>query len=325
NRLSGNIPKQLLQLPLLTKFLDLSYNHMSGSIPLEIKDLKMLSYLSLSYNKLSGTITSSPGVFANASAFSISGNNKLCGGLVTLELPKCKEKGSKKKRFPFFIFVIKRNNQSSQSSGNEKVSYNELLNATDGFSADNLIGEGGFSSVYKGILNSDDDRCVAIKVLYLQNRGAHKGFQAECEAWRNIRHRNALKIITSCSTVDFQGNDFKAMVYEFIVWYWERNDKLWGHLLEVMTGKNPTDGMFNEGLSLRKFAYMALPDHVIDVIDNDAIVMQSTEANARKVEECLAATIKIGVSCSVDSPSQRMKIEIVINELQRILVLLQNI
>ncbi|GKD28848.1 kinase-like domain-containing protein, partial [Tanacetum coccineum] len=90
-------------------------------------------------------------------------------------------------------------------------------------------------------------------------------------------------------------------------------------LLEVMTGKKPTDGMFNEGLSLHKFAYMALPDHAVDVIDNDAIVLQSTETNAKKVEECLAATIKIGVSCSVDSPPQRMKIEIVVNELQRIL------
>ncbi|GKB98995.1 kinase-like domain-containing protein [Tanacetum coccineum] len=96
-------------------------------------------------------------------------------------------------------------------------------------------------------------------------------------------------------------------------------------LLDVMNGKKPTDGMFNEGLSLHKFAYMALQDHVIDVIDNDAIVMKSTEANARKVEECLATTIKIRVSCSVDSPPQRMKIEIVINELQRILDVLQNI
>jgi hypothetical protein len=43
---------------------------------------------------------------------------------------------------------------------------------------------------------------------------------------------------------------------------------------------------------------MALPDHVIDVTDGDAIVLQSTEANAKKVEECLVATIKIGVSCS---------------------------
>ncbi|GJX90521.1 kinase-like domain-containing protein [Tanacetum coccineum] len=96
-------------------------------------------------------------------------------------------------------------------------------------------------------------------------------------------------------------------------------------LLEVMTGKKPTDDMFNDGLSLHKFAYMALPDHVINVIDNDAIVLQSTEANAIKVEECMAATIKIGVSCSVDSPPQRMKIEIVVNELLRILNVLQNI
>ena len=96
-------------------------------------------------------------------------------------------------------------------------------------------------------------------------------------------------------------------------------------LLEVMTGKNPTDDMFNDGLSLHKFAYMALPDHVVDVIDDDAIVLQSSEANAKKVEECLVATIKIGVSCSVDSPPQRMKIEIVVNELQRIVHMLQNI
>ncbi|GKA59731.1 kinase-like domain-containing protein, partial [Tanacetum coccineum] len=46
-------------------------------------------------------------------------------------------------------------------------------------------------------------------------------------------------------------------------------------LLEVMTGKKPTDDMFNDGLSLHKFAYMALLAHVIDVIDNDAIMLQN--------------------------------------------------
>ncbi|GJV27386.1 leucine-rich repeat protein [Tanacetum coccineum] len=139
-------------------------------------------------------------------AFSILGNNKLCGGLVTLELPKCKEEGQETQ-------------QSSQFLGNErflKVSYNELLKATDGFSAENLIGEGGFSSVYKGILNSHDDRFFAVKVLHLHNRGALKSFLVECEAWRNIRHRNLLKIVTSFSSVDFQGNDFKAIVYQFM-------------------------------------------------------------------------------------------------------------
>nr|GFD08859.1 leucine-rich repeat protein [Tanacetum cinerariifolium] len=63
--------------------------------------------------------------------------------------------------------------QPSQCSGNErflKVSYNELLKVTGGFSTENLIGEGGFSSVYKGILDANDDRFVAIKVLHLLNR-----------------------------------------------------------------------------------------------------------------------------------------------------------
>ncbi|XP_077239119.1 receptor kinase-like protein Xa21 [Tasmannia lanceolata] len=37
----------------------------------------------------------------------------------------------------------------------------------------------------------------------------------ECEALRNIRH-NLIKILTSCSSIDFEGNDFKALVFEFM-------------------------------------------------------------------------------------------------------------
>ncbi|XP_031254952.1 probable LRR receptor-like serine/threonine-protein kinase At3g47570 [Pistacia vera] len=58
---------------------------------------------------------------------------------------------------------------------------------------------------------------VAVKVLNLQHRGASRSFLAECEALRSIRHRNLVKIITACASVDFQGNDFKALVYEFMV------------------------------------------------------------------------------------------------------------
>ncbi|GJR51853.1 leucine-rich repeat protein [Tanacetum coccineum] len=441
NIFQGIIPSSLSSLRGLG-FLDISQNNLSGKIPYFLDEWVSLEFLNLSFNDFEGEVPV-VGVFANASAFSVLGNSRLCGGLVTLELPKCKETGSKKKRFHFFILVIviaptllivlccvyllykkKCNSQPSQSSsGSErfmKVSYNQLLKATDGFSTTYLIGEGRFSSVYKGILDYDDDKFVAIKVLHLQNRGAHKSFRAECDAWRNIRHRNLLKIITSCSSTDFQGNDFKALVYELMpngsVHDWLHSSantsklnliqrinilrdvataldylhnrcqttivhgdlkpsnilldadmvahvgdfglaRLLGTdlnqntstgvkgtigyappeygirsemtscgdvysfgilLLEVMTGKRPIDDMFNDGLSLHKFAYMSLPDHVIDVIDNDAIVLQSTEANAKKVEECLAATVKIGVSCSVDSPPQRMKIEIVVNELQRL-------
>ena len=39
---------------------------------------------------------------------------------------------------------------------------------------------------------------------------------AECEALRNIHHKNLLKIITVCSSIDFKRVDFKALVYEYM-------------------------------------------------------------------------------------------------------------
>ncbi|XP_043700417.1 probable LRR receptor-like serine/threonine-protein kinase At3g47570 [Telopea speciosissima] len=38
----------------------------------------------------------------------------------------------------------------------------------------------------------------------------------ECKVLRNIRHRNLVKILTSCSSLDSKGEDFKALVFEFM-------------------------------------------------------------------------------------------------------------
>ncbi|KAK9048157.1 hypothetical protein SSX86_032880 [Deinandra increscens subsp. villosa] len=473
NKLSGNISSSLSSCTSLL-FLSLSANLFEGEIPLSLHSLRGLVALDVSQNKLSGRIPQFLqqfsleylnlsfnnfegevpvlGVFSNSSAFSVSGNSRLCGGLVEIQLPECKKLKKQKKRFPVFVIVIliastlftvlclvyswckkKRKSQTSPSPANErflKVSYNQLLKATDGFSEANLIGKGGFSSVYKGHLDHLD-RFVAVKVLHLQNREARRSFMRECEAWRSIRHRNLLKIITSCSSLDFQGNDFKALVYEFMPngslhdWLHSStrtsclnllqrmnilmnvacaldylhnqshtaiihgdlkpsnillDDEMVAHvgdfgltrflqrgsnqnsstgvkgtigyappeyglgsemttsgdvysfgilLLEIMTRKWPTDNIFNDGLNLHKFAYMALPDHVSDVIDSDILnLLQEDDMQTKdaiKMEECLTSIVKIGVSCSVDSPPQRMNIENVVHELQHILDMLQTI
>uniref|UniRef100_A0A803MW03 Protein kinase domain-containing protein n=1 Tax=Chenopodium quinoa TaxID=63459 RepID=A0A803MW03_CHEQI len=69
-------------------------------------------------------------------------------------------------------------------------------------------------------------KAVAIKVFNLQQRS--KSFMAECEALRNIRHRNLVGILTTCSSMDFHRNDFKALVYEFMpnesVERWQHKD-----------------------------------------------------------------------------------------------------
>ena len=61
-----------------------------------------------------------------------------------------------------------------------------------------------------------DKNVVAIKVFFLETRGAQKSFIAECSALRNVRHRNLVRILTACSSIDSGGNDFKALVYEFM-------------------------------------------------------------------------------------------------------------
>ncbi|XXG58779.1 hypothetical protein AAC387_Pa04g0998 [Persea americana] len=96
-----------------------------------------------------------------------------------------------------------------------EVTYAEILKATDGLSSANLIGVGSFGFVYKGILDQIG-LTAAIKVLKLQQYRASKSFVAECKALRSIRHRNIVKILSVCSSIDFSGNDFKALVFEYM-------------------------------------------------------------------------------------------------------------
>ncbi|KAH9679210.1 hypothetical protein KPL71_026031 [Citrus sinensis] len=50
---------------------------------------------------------------------------------------------------------------------------------------------------------------VAVKVFHQQYERALKSFEDECEVRKRIRHRNLVKIISSCSN-----DDFKALILE---------------------------------------------------------------------------------------------------------------
>ncbi|KAK2657025.1 hypothetical protein Ddye_010077 [Dipteronia dyeriana] len=240
NFFDGTIPTSFSSLRGLTD-LDLSNNNLSGQIPDYLPRIA-LTNLNLSFNHFEGEVPRD-GVFRNASAISIAGNENLCAGVPELKLPPCThgaKKGRKMSRGLKLVILLlsglvgivliaslliinrsrkMKNVTSTESSSTKdlllKVSYESLLKATGGFSSANLIGSGSFGCVYKGILDSNQ-KVVAVKVLYMHQPGALKSFIAECEALRNIRHRNLVKILTACSSVDFQGNDFKALVYEFV-------------------------------------------------------------------------------------------------------------
>lgn len=99
-------------------------------------------------------------------------------------------------------------------------------------------------------------------------------------------------------------------------------------LLEMVTGKKPTDIMFEGDLNLHNFARMALPDHVMDIVDLTLINDDGdldTSSNQRLQQarlnckiECLSSMVKIGVACSVASPQDRMNTTNVVHELQSV-------
>ncbi|KAI7998064.1 putative LRR receptor-like serine/threonine-protein kinase [Camellia lanceoleosa] len=53
-------------------------------------------------------------------------------------------------------------------------------------------------------------------------------------------------------------------------------------LLELFTGKRPTDGMFKDGLTLHKLAKLALPERVMEIVDEKLVPVIEEEETASK-------------------------------------------
>lgn len=94
-------------------------------------------------------------------------------------------------------------------------------------------------------------------------------------------------------------------------------------LLEMFIRRRPTDGMFNQGLTLHEFARTALPDKVMEIVDS-LLLLEVQASNSRscgdeilRTEECLVAVVETGVVCSMESPIERMEMRDVVAKLCR--------
>ncbi|CAN1779949.1 Probable LRR receptor-like serine/threonine-protein kinase At3g47570 [Linum perenne] len=467
NSFSGSIPAALSSFENIES-LDLSQNKFTGEIPSGLQNIQALKHLNLSFNDLQGEVPNK-GVFASKNNMSIKGNELLCGGVSDLQLQDCPTaKTVKQKRaatvkltliivLPCLSFLLLsamlyqyklwRRSRKKPAVGDSilshfvMVSYKDLYQGTNGFSSDNVIGSGGFGTIYKGVLQLDqmDQTLVAVKVLNLQKNKAHMSLVAECNVLRNIRHRNLVRVLTYCSSLDHKGNDFKALVFDLIpngsLEDWLHSGcslsliqrlnilvdvasalhylhdlcetpivhcdlkpsnilldaDMVGHVgdfglarillssdsssenesstigirgtigyappeygmgmpvsiegdvysygilvLEMFTGKRPTNEMFKDGTNLRDFVKEAFPDGITSVVDplmslpvatseerrlvvanrtliapiddDDTGIEETEELNLTGSEkECLVSVLEIGVSCSTGSAGERMK------------------
>ncbi|XVF83424.1 hypothetical protein PTKIN_Ptkin16aG0485100 [Pterospermum kingtungense] len=236
NMLYGVIPNDLGNCIRLEVLLMRGNFFQLGSIPSSLSSLRGHTDLDLSKNNLTDPIPVG-GVFKNANATFLEGNNKLCRGIPEFHLPACDNLDHHKERSTLkiliamvsqvfgatlvfsimFLFWFRKRRKHPASPNEEnplRLSYQSILKATNGFSSETFVEKGSFRLAYKGVL--EDGKIIAMKVLKLLSHGAFRSFLAECESWRNIRHRNLVKVLTACFAVNYNGNDFKALVNEFM-------------------------------------------------------------------------------------------------------------
>ncbi|XP_057990697.1 putative receptor-like protein kinase At3g47110 [Hevea brasiliensis] len=493
NRFYGEIPQEVGRLFRL-RLLNLSDNTLRGEIPINISFCSELRIMSLAFNSLVGKIPAELGSLKKLVTLFLSSNNltgkiphsnQLQGKLpanIGLTLPNLQIFEIGMNQFhgsipvswtnasvQLEIFDIYANSFTGQvprkgvknPASNRfilekllRISYKELLQATQGFSSDNLIGQGSFGSVYRGSLDLQGERIVAVKVLDLQQQGASKSFIAECRALRHIRHRNLVKILTYCSSIDFKGNDFKALVLDFMangsleMWLHPKEDGIsqsrnlnflqrlhvaidlssamhylhdlcetpiihcdlkpnnilldsdmtahvgdfglarllsktadnssqgqtssigikgtigymppeygigseattYGDvysfgiiLLEIFTGRRPTDEVFTDGLNLHNFVSSKLPGQVMQLLDSKLIAtgdvraeeivednesddgqneiqennvnIENLKLQGSNVQKCVVSVLKIGLACSAELPGDRMNMSDVTRKL----------
>ncbi|XP_062225265.1 receptor kinase-like protein Xa21 isoform X2 [Phragmites australis] len=430
NDLSGNVPKLFENLAMLEK-LDLSYNNFEGPIPTG-GCFQNSTVVFLDGNK---------GLCSRSSTLAL----PLCDGtpdinhhvplllivipwvtiaslllliwfVITLwkkrvfEFPQWDNILS---MFPFFAHPKRREVQTFPRNKEtlKKVSYGDILKATNCFSSVHTISSTRSGSVYVGRFKYDKS-LVAIKVFNLNEPGAYESYFIECEVLRSTRHRNLMRPVTLCSTLDTDNHEFKALIFKFMVngslerWlhceYYsampERvlslgqriciaadvasaldyvhnqltpplvhcdlkpSNILLDHdmtarlgdfgsakflfpdlivpkslievggtigymapeygmgceistggdvysfgvlLLEMLLGKQPTDEMFVDGLSLHKFANSMFPDRVAEILDPHMVHEEHQLCAEVRMHSYIIPLVALGLSCSMESPKDR--------------------
>lgn len=240
NLLGGEIPASLGQLSKL-QLLILSENNFNGPIPESLAKISSLTDIRLASNNLSGQI---PDPLFQVARYNFSGNHLNCGA--NLPLPCASNisytsgshsskvgiilgavggligllivvvlflfcKGRKKRHLrEVFVDVPGEDDRRIAFGQLKRFAWRELQIATDSFSEKNVLGQGGFGKVYKGVL--PDGTKIAVKRLTDYERpGGEDAFLREVELISVAVHRNLLRLIGFCTT-----QTERLLVYPFM-------------------------------------------------------------------------------------------------------------
>ncbi|VAI40369.1 unnamed protein product [Triticum turgidum subsp. durum] len=83
-------------------------------------------------------------------------------------------------------------------------------------------------------------------------------------------------------------------------------------ILEMLTGKRPTDVLFKNGPTLQKFMGNAFPEKIRDILDPNIIIPSSRDEGVDHgnhamvgMLSCIMQLVQLGLSCYTETPKDR--------------------
>ncbi|KAI9071989.1 hypothetical protein K1719_046046 [Acacia pycnantha] len=247
-------------------------------------------------------------------------------------------------------------------SNSSAISVIGNINLCGGFSSNNLIGSGSYGSVYKGRLESKD-KLVAIKRLNVIYDVASAVHYLHYENEQPIVHcdlkpsnilldddmvahvgdfglARLLATLSGSSQKETSTSGIKGTIgytppeYEISFEVSTQGDVYsFGILiLEMLTGRRPTDLMFGDGHNLHSYAKVSFPNNLLEIMDTTLVPYQiqkttiaGGEIRMEEVaimhpnhEKTLISLFELGLACSVEPPKERMNMIGVLKELNQI-------
>ncbi|MBA0733116.1 hypothetical protein Gogos_017156, partial [Gossypium gossypioides] len=243
NGFSGTLSPSIKKLKFLVN-LELQNNNLSGLLPDFLGEMAHLEILNLANNKFSGSIPENWGQLSNlknlfngthlacgssleqpcvsTSTFPVStGRSKIrivvtsasCGALILLSLGAffvSRYYQAHKFKRDVFVDVIGEDDLKISFGQIRRFSWREIQLATDNFNEGNIIGQGGFGRVYKGVL-SDNTKVAVKRLADYYSPGGEAAFQREVQLISVAVHKNLLRLIGFCTT-----SSERILVYPFM-------------------------------------------------------------------------------------------------------------